>query len=88
MKETENPLRCVCSGEPIIAVYGRDKWGKVYLRIKRWKQNRVLCEVVVTEGTVRVHCVRCLRWHKVVIRGADRPDFRLEELPESLSLPR
>lgn len=52
----------------MLATYGIDEHGKLYVHVKVYKQNRIFGEVFVTDGTVRLHCRECLRWHKVVMR--------------------
>jgi RNA binding exosome subunit len=67
-KRTSNELRCFCSRHPLLATYGIDEHGKLYVHVKVFKQNRIFGEVLVTEGTVKLHCRECLRWHRVVMR--------------------
>lgn len=67
-KSTKNELRCFCSREPLLATYGMDEQGKLYVHVKIYKQHRIFGEVLVTEGVVKLHCRECLRWHKVVMR--------------------
>ena len=79
MAETSVELRCFCSRKPLLATYGTDKRSRLYVHVKVYKQGRIFGEVVVTGGTVRIHCRECLRWHTVVI--ADNR-ARLEEIAE------
>jgi len=65
---TRNELRCFCGRRPLLATYGLDTDGRLYVHVRIFKQQRIYGEVVVTEGTVRLHCRECLRWHKVVIK--------------------
>ena len=64
----KNELRCFCSRLPLLAVYGIDEHGKLFVHIRVFKQRRIYGEVLVTEGTVKLHCRECLRWHTVVIK--------------------
>jgi hypothetical protein len=64
---THNELRCFCSRKPLLAVYGLND-GELYVHVRIFKQQRIFGEVVVTGGTVQLHCRECLRWHKVVMR--------------------
>lgn len=64
-KETE--LRCFCRRNPLLATYGIDSRGKLFVHVKIWKQRRIFGEVVVEGGTVKLHCRECLRWHTVTI---------------------
>lgn len=65
--KTKNELRCFCSRGPLLATYGIDGEGMLYVHVKIFKQRRIYGEVIVTEGKVRLHCRECLRWHTVVI---------------------
>jgi hypothetical protein len=67
-ERTSNELRCFCAREPLLATYGIDERGKLYVHVRIFKQRRIFGEVVVTEGKVSLHCRECLRWHKVVIK--------------------
>lgn len=64
----KKPLKCFCTRKPILAMYGLDAQGKLFVHIKIYKQNRVYGEILVTEGTVKLRCRECLRWHTVKIR--------------------
>lgn len=68
-KATSNELRCFCSRSPLLATFGLDTQGKLYVHVKIYKQRRVYGEVLVTEGRVQLHCRECLRWHTVILRG-------------------
>lgn len=61
-------LKCFCTRRPVLAVYGVNSQGKLFVHIKIWKQNRIFGEILVTDGTVKLHCRECLRWHTVKIR--------------------
>ena len=66
-KPTKNELRCFCSRAPLLAVYGLDKRGQLYVHVKIFKQNRIYGEMLVRGGEVNLHCRECLRWHTVKI---------------------
>lgn len=66
--KTSNELRCFCSRKPLLATYGLDKNGRIYVHVRVFKQRRVFGEVLVTEGKVQLHCRECLRWHTVRIK--------------------
>lgn len=68
MIKTKNQLRCFCSRKPLLAVYGLNERGKIYIHVRIFKQTRIYGEVVVTDGTVKLHCRDCFRWHTVTIR--------------------
>ena len=66
-RTTKNELRCFCSRETLLAVYGV-KDSKLYVHIKIYKQRRIYGEALITEGKVKLHCRECLRWHTVTLR--------------------
>lgn len=85
MARREKELRCFCATEPLLATYGVDKRGSLFVHVKIWKQRRIFGELVIEGGTVKIHCRNCLRWHKVVIRdqGAQLSEAPVpEHLPE------
>lgn len=89
--KTKHQLRCFCSRSPLLAVYGLDDNQKLYLHIKIYKQDRIYGEVLVTDGTVKIHCRECLRWHRIVfvqpaIAKLVETDIPEEILPEIISL--
>lgn len=51
----------------MLAMYGVDEHGKIYVHVRIFKQNRIYGEVIVREGKVSLHCRECLRWHTVKI---------------------
>lgn len=65
---TRNEIRCYCRREPLLATYGVDDNGKVYIHVKVYKNHRIFGEVLVTEGTVELRCRECMRWFKIPFR--------------------
>jgi len=63
----EKELRCFCRRHPLLATYGIDKDGKLFVHIKIWKAQRIFGELVVEGGLVKIRCRDCLRWHRVRI---------------------
>lgn len=87
MRTREGDLRClVCSKHPLLAKYGRDRFGALYVHVKVFKQGRIYGEIILQGGgTARIRCRDCTRWYTVNIRQPeDRVDFDQDELPESL----
>lgn len=74
---SSHELRCFCTRQPLLATYGLDEKGLLYVHVRVFKQGRIFGEIIVTGGTVRLHCRECLRWHRVVIREPER--LTLEE---------
>ncbi len=83
-ERSKHELRCFCRTEPLLATYGVDEGGELYVHLKVYKQQRIYGEVVVTHGVVKLRCRECLRWHRVVIRDSDTA--ALEETPEPVGV--
>lgn len=79
----EHELRCFCKNKPLLATYGIDRRGKLFLHVKIYKQERIYGEIVVTEGSVKIRCRNCKRWHGVRIVGHYAELVRTER-PETL----
>jgi len=67
MARREHELRCFCSRCPLLATYGIDSRGKLFIHVKIWKQRRIFGELVIEGGIVKIRCRDCLRWHVVRI---------------------
>jgi hypothetical protein len=65
----EKELRFFCRSEPLLATYGLDHVGELFVRIKVYKQNRIFAQIVAKSGEVKIQCRNCLRWHRVVFRA-------------------
>lgn len=81
----ERELRCFCRRKPLLATYGLDSKGKLFVHVKIWKQHRIFGEIVVEGGTVKLHCRECLRWHTVVI-SSERAVLSETKPPETETL--
>ena len=81
----EKELRCFCSRHPLLATYGIDKVGRLYVHVKIWKAKRVFGELVIEGGLVKMRCRECLRWHQIHITQ-NRATLRENdtELPEAI----
>jgi hypothetical protein len=67
MTRREKELRCFCGREPLLATYGIDSKGKLFVHVKIWKARRIFGELVIEGGIVRIRCRDCLRWHVIRI---------------------
>lgn len=83
-EQTRNDLRCFCERRPLLATYGIDTEGKIYIHIRIWKQQRIFGEILITGGVVKIHCRECKRWHTVTIR--DETEARLKVIKTPLPL--
>lgn len=63
--KTKNPLRCVCSRQPLLAYYGKADNDKPYVHVKVYKQSKVYGEMLVTDGTCHLLCRECYRWTRI-----------------------
>lgn len=61
-------IRCpLCYRSPILATYGFDEKGRLFIHVKVWKGREVKADVYVTGGEVTLKCYRCLRFNTVRI---------------------
>lgn len=79
----ERELRCFCKQKPLLATYGVDSRGRLFVHIKVYKGNRIYSESVIMDGTVKIRCRNCLRWHQVNIVG-HVADLVNTQVPETL----
>ncbi len=84
-ERTKHDLRCFCARKPLLAVYGIDEKGRLYVHQRVYKQGRVFGESFFYGGTVQLLCRECLHWQEVVFR--DRNNVTLHEIdpPEVLT---
>ena len=78
MSEHRNEIRCICGRKPLLAVYGRDASGKLFIHMRVYKASRVYGEIYVSaDAEVKIRCRECLRLQKIrIISG--RPILREE----------
>lgn len=69
----------------MLATYGIDSKGKLFVHVKIYKAKRIFGELVIEGGIVKIRCRECLRWHTIrvyqdqaVLQETD------EELPVSI----
>lgn len=67
----QGEMRCFCSRHPLLAKYGRDAKGELFLHVRVFKQTRLYAEVVIgANAQVQITCRECLRKHRVkIIQG-------------------
>lgn len=79
-------LRCFCVRKPLLAICGTDtKTFQPFVHVKSMRKDNLNAEIVVTEGTVRIRCRDCYRWHTVRIIKNDL-QVKQENLPETLAV--
>jgi len=69
MPRREKELRCFCRTTPLLATYGVDSKGKLFLHVKIYKAQRIFGELVIEGGVVKIRCRECLRWHTVHVHN-------------------
>lgn len=69
---------------PLLATYGVNEEGELYVHVKVFKQDRIYGEILVVEGRVKLHCRECLRWHTVIIVPPGKAVLRQDEYPPSI----
>jgi len=80
-----NELRCFCARKPLLATYGVDANGRVYVHQKTYKQKRIFAESIVYSGEVVIHCRDCFRWHRVTFdQSTHLPVLKENPPPEEL----
>ena len=85
-RQPEKELRCFCRGEPLLATYGVDGRGALFVHVKIYKQNRLYGELVFEAGIVKIRCRNCLRWHRVIFKERVA-QLSEDRAPESESVP-
>lgn len=56
----------------MLAMYGIDEKGQLYVHIKIYKQNRLYSESWHSGGVLKLCCRNCLRWHTVTFIDSSR----------------
>lgn len=77
MSSTQHELRCDCSSHHLLAHYGVDENGKIYVLVASYR-NREPRTKVFTNHSVKLWCVACKRWFSVVIddQGVSKQEMR------------
>ena len=87
MSRREKELRCFCRGEPLLATYGIDSEGTLFVHVKIYKQNRIYGELIFEGGIVKIRCRNCLRWHRVIFKE-EAAALKEDQAPESQAVVR
>jgi hypothetical protein len=81
--DSSSNIRCFCAQSPLLARWGVDSSGVVFLHIKVYKQKRLYTEVIAHAGaSLRVRCRDCFRW--TVINVKHTPHVAFAELPKAI----
>lgn len=84
----EKELRCpLCATEPLLAMYGIDGDGRLFIHIKVYKAKMMKAEVFIRGGEVTLRCSKCLKYHivkivqrKAILKRTSRPDSELQSV--------
>lgn len=80
MARDQHGLYCFCARKPLLAVYGRDDEGRIFLHVKVFKQGRIFGEIIVYGGETKIHCRECLRWHRVTFTPVSKVPQLVEDV--------
>lgn len=85
MPRREHELRCFCKRQPLLATFGVDSKGQLFVHVKIYKANRIFGELVIEGGVVKIRCRECLRWHTIRLRpGSAFLEETAEQLPPAI----
>lgn len=84
-ERTKHDLRCFCSRQPLLAVYGVDEKGRLYVHQRVYKQGRVFGESFFYGGTIQLLCRECLHWQEVVFREPNTVTLHEIDPPQALT---
>jgi hypothetical protein len=65
----EKEMRCFCRRKPLLATFGVDKNGTLFVHVKIYKANRIFGELIIEAGPVKIRCRECLRFHTIHFDG-------------------
>lgn len=83
---TEHDLRCFCGRTPLLAIYGLDEQGDLFIHVRVFKGKRLYHESVHVGGIVKLRCRECLRWHRVLIRPrTQQAELTVDKDPPNVS---
>lgn len=82
MERTKHRLNCFCIRKPLLAMYGLDSRGRLYVHVKVFKQQRVFADLIAFGGEVAINCRECFRWHTIVFKSSSgKAELRETEVP-------
>jgi hypothetical protein len=83
---SEHDLRCFCGRSPLLAIYGVDEDGNLFVHVRVYKGKRLYHESVLYGGIVKLRCRECYRWHRVLIRPrTQKAELTVDQHPPSVS---
>lgn len=85
---TRHELRCSCHYKPMLATYGIDKKGRVYLHVRVYKADRIYAELI-SYGEIDICCRDCRKWQTINIhQDSARAELSEVDAPEIGPRPR
>lgn len=82
---TKNELRCECRRRPLLAMYGLDDKGGIYVHVKIYKSRHIYGEILVLQGIMELRCRECLRWYRLVVPPKGKPQLIETEEPDPVT---
>ncbi|AMS03406.1 hypothetical protein SEA_BENCZKOWSKI14_13 [Gordonia phage Benczkowski14] len=67
---TQHELRCDCSSHRLLAHYGVDENGKLYVLVASFR-NRKPTTKIFSNHSMKIFCPSCERWFSVVINNQE-----------------
>lgn len=81
MDKSEREIYCaICENSPILATYGMDEKGRVFVHVKVFKARQIKADLFVRGGEVTLKCVKCLKYNKILIIGG-KPELTKTRRP-------
>jgi hypothetical protein len=79
----KKPIKCFCSRKPLLAMFGVDEDGLLYIHVKWYKGDKIYGEILARGGVVSLKCRDCFRWYKIFI-NQNLPSLVQTEAPQEL----
>lgn len=84
---TKHQLRCFCGRRPLLAFYGLDAAGRLYVHVMVYKQRKIYGNIILRGGPVEIQCRECLRWHIMNFTPFNRIEMEETTPPTGVPLP-
>jgi hypothetical protein len=67
-RDAKERIECFCSRRPLLAMTGRDEaTGLFFVWIRHSKGGKIVVDVMMTQGSMRITCRECGRVHTISI---------------------
>lgn len=75
--------KCDCRHHPLLAIYGREEGGALYVHVRVYKNKKLYAEVY-TNHDIKIMCRECKFWREIVIRNRVEPKVVPALKPEAI----